>query len=130
MKRAYLLFATLCVSCTSSPKPRTAAPDSPPFDVAQLRADMRFLASDLLSGRRAGTPGYDVAAEYVASRFAMMGIAPGGEGGYLQPLRLREVTPDLAATTVELSDPALAAAIRVPDSALVNADLGHPDLEL
>jgi len=130
MIRAYLLLATLGVSCTGSPRPRSAAPDSPPFDVAQLRADMRFLASDLLSGRRAGTPGYDVAAEYVASRLAMMGIAPGGEGGYFQPLRLREVTPDLAATTVELSDPALAAAIRVPDSALVNADLAHPDLEL
>jgi len=130
MKRAFLLLVTLCASCTSSPRPRSAAPDSPPFDVAQLRADMRFLASDLLSGRRAGTPGYDVAAEYVASRLAMMGIAPGGEGGYFQPLRLREVTPDLAATTVELSDPALAAAIRVPDSALVNADLAHTDLEL
>src|SRR5438477_405595 len=42
----------------------------------------------------------------------------------------REVTPDLAGTTVELSDPALAAAIRVPDSAIVNADFGHLELEL
>src|SRR5262249_24064741 len=105
-------------------------PSSPPFDVAQLRADMRFLASDLLEGRRAGTHGYDVAAEYVAARFAILGIAPGGEGGYFQPLKLREVVPDLTATSVELSDPRLAAAIRVPDSAIVNADFGHLDLEL
>jgi Zn-dependent M28 family amino/carboxypeptidase len=104
--------------------------DSPLFDVAQLRADIRFLASDLLEGRRAGTHGYDIASEYVASRLAMMGVAAGGQGGYFQPLRLREVTPDLAAITAELSDPALAAAIRVPDSAIVNADLGHLDLEL
>ncbi len=130
MMRASFLLVLLAASCTSSPTLRTAAPDAPPFDVAQLRADMRFLASDLLAGRRAGTHGYDVAAEYVASRLAMMGIAPGGEGGYLQPLRLREVTPDLAATAAELSDPALAAAIHVPDSALVNADLAHTDLEL
>jgi len=130
MKRAYLLLVSLCASCTTPPAPRPAATEPPPFDVAQLRADIRFLASDLLAGRRAGTPGYDVAAEYVASRFALMGIAPGGSGGYFQPLRLREVTPDLTATTVELSDAALDAAIRVPDSAIVNADLAHLDLEL
>jgi Zn-dependent M28 family amino/carboxypeptidase len=130
MMRAHLLLVTLCASCTSSPKPRSAGPDSPPFDVAQLRADIRFLASDLLSGRRTGTQGYDIAAEYVASRLAMMGVAPGGQGGYFQPLQLREVMPDLAGTTVELSDPALARAIRVPDSAIVNADLAHLELDL
>src|SRR5689334_15779469 len=122
MIRASLLLVTLCASCASSQQPRPSATSSPPFDVAQLRADIRFLASDLLSGRRAGTPGYDIAAEYVASRLATMGIAPGGQDGYFQPLRLREITPDLDATSVELSDPALAAAIRVPDSALVSAD--------
>jgi len=134
MKRAYLLLVPLCASCTATsaarPSPRSVVASPPPFDVAQLRADIRFLASDLLAGRRAGTPGYDIAAEYVASRFAMMGIAPGGPDGYFQPLRLREVTPDLAATTVELSDAALAAAIRVPATAIVNADLAHLDLEL
>src|SRR5678815_5577235 len=103
MTRASLLLATLCASCASSPPSRSPAQGSPPFDVAQLRADIRFLASDLLEGRRAGTRGYDIAAEYVAARFATMGIAAAGEGGYFQPLALREVAPDLAATTVELS---------------------------
>lgn len=130
MMRACLLVVTLCASCTRPQPPRTAATDSPPFDVAQLRADIRFLASDLLEGRRAGTRGYDIAAEYVASRFATMGIPPGGQDGYFQPLRLREVTPELGETAVELSDPALAAAIRVPDSALVSADLAHLELDL
>jgi Zn-dependent M28 family amino/carboxypeptidase len=135
MIRASLLLAALGASCTSTPQPRPPAPASPPFDVARLRADIRFLASDLLEGRRAGTRGYDIAAEYVASRLATLGIAPGAAGGdgggsYFQPVRLREVTPDLAATRVELSDPALAAAIRVPDSAIVNADFGHTDLDL
>jgi len=130
MMRAYVLLVTLGMSCTSSQQPRSTGADSPPFDVAQLRADIRFLANDLLSGRRAGTHGYDVAAEYVASRLAMMGVAAGRQGGYFQTLRLREVTPDLAATSAELSDPALAAAIHVPDSAIVNADLAHLDLEL
>jgi len=120
----------VCASCASSQPTRAVATSSPPFDVAQLRADIRFLASDLLEGRRAGTHGYDVAAEYVAARLAMMGVAAAGQGGYLQPLRLREVTPDLAATSAELSDPRLAEAIRVPDTAIVNADLAHLDLDL
>jgi Zn-dependent M28 family amino/carboxypeptidase len=130
MTHAYVLLVAVCAGCTSSRPLRSAGTDSPPFDVAQLRADLRFLASDLLEGRRAGTHGYDVAAEYVASRLAMMGVAAGGQDGYFQPLGLREVTPDLAATTVELSDPALAAVIHVPDSAIVSADLAHLDLEL
>jgi len=116
-------------SCAGSPQARSTAAGSS-FDAAQLRADIRFLASDLLEGRRAGTRGYDIAAEYVAARLASLGIAPGAEGGYFQPVRLREVTPDLDATSVELSDPALAAAVRVPDSALVSAALGHLDLDL
>lgn len=129
MTRAYLV-AVFCASCTSSQHPRPPTADPPPFDVAQLRADIRFLASDLLEGRRAGTRGYDIAAEYVASRFATLGVGPGGDAGYFQRVRLREVTPEVATTSIELSDPALAAAIRFPDSAIVSADFGHLDLEL
>src|SRR5215813_7734504 len=129
--RALFLLAC-CASCVSPPQPRStkAEADGPPFDVAQLRADIGFLANDLLEGRRAGTRGYDVAAAYVAARLAILGIAPRGKDGYFQPLQLREVVPDLVATKVELSDPALAAAIRVPDSATVSADLAHLDLDV
>lgn len=55
---------------------------------------MRFLASDLLEGREAGTRGYDIAAAYVASAFAQMGLTPaGGDGSYLQPVRLAAFRP-------------------------------------
>ncbi len=130
MMRTYVLLGVLGAGCTSSQQPRPAEAEATVFDVAQLRADTRFLASDLLEGRRAGTRGYDLAAEYVASRLAILGVAAGGDGGYFQPLRLREVTPDSTATSAELSDPALAEAVRVPDSAIVNVDLGRLDLDL
>jgi hypothetical protein len=129
MNRACLLIAALSASCARVQPPHPAS--APPvFDVAQVRADISFLASDLLEGRRAGTRGYDLAAEYVAARFATMAIPAGAPSGYFQPVQLREITPDLAATTVELSDPALAAAVRIPDSAIVNGDMVHLDLEL
>jgi Zn-dependent M28 family amino/carboxypeptidase len=130
MMRAHLWIAVVCASCTSSQSPRAPRAEAPPFDVAQLRADIRFLASDLLEGRRAGTRGYDVAAEYVAARFATMGIAPGGDGGYFQPLKLREVTPDLEGIAVAVTDPKLASVIRIPDNAIVNSDFARLDLDL
>lgn len=56
-------------------------------DVAKVRADATFLADDLLQGREAGTPGYDIAANYVASRMLAMGIAPGdADGDYMQDI--------------------------------------------
>ena len=129
MKRVYFAAVALSVSC-AGPTPTSPPAAAAPFDVGQLRADIQFLASDALEGRRAGTRGYDAAAEYVASRFAKLGIAPAGQGGYFQPVRLREVVPELPATSVELSDPALAAAIQVPGTAIVNAELAHAELDL
>jgi Zn-dependent M28 family amino/carboxypeptidase len=127
--RAVAMVACLAAGCGAQSQPRTAGSGTPAFDVAQLRADIQFLASDLLEGRRTGTRGYDLAAEYVAARFAMMGIAAGADGGYFQPVRLREVIPDVAATSIELSDPALAVAIRFPDTAILLSDLGQLELE-
>ncbi|WP_426031806.1 M20/M25/M40 family metallo-hydrolase [Caulobacter sp. DWP3-1-3b2] len=54
-----------------------------------IRAHMTFLADDLLEGREAGTRGYDIAANYVASQYALMHVKPaGGNGSYLQPVPL------------------------------------------
>ena len=46
---------------------------------ANIRAHISFLASDLLQGREAGTPGYDIAAAYVASQMAQLGLTPKGD---------------------------------------------------
>lgn len=58
-----------------------------------IRAHMRFLADDLLEGRRTGTRGYDIAARYVATRFEELGLEPAGAaGGYFQPVPLLDMT--------------------------------------
>ena len=52
---------------------------------AGLRADIGFLASDALQGRKAGEWGSVVAQGYLAARFAEIGLEPMGDGGgYLQ----------------------------------------------
>lgn len=44
-----------------------------------VQRHVKFLASDELKGRRAGTPQADVAARYVASEFLRLGLEPIGE---------------------------------------------------
>lgn len=55
----------------------------------RMRADVRFLGSDLLEGRAPGTRGDRLARAYVASRFEAIGLEPGVPGGaWEQPFDL------------------------------------------
>ncbi len=55
-----------------------------------IRARMRFLTDDLLQGRGTGTPGYQIAAKYVASEMEAMGLEPAGvNGAWFQPVKFR-----------------------------------------
>ncbi len=61
-----------------------AATLSSPIEPAAIKAHIDFLASDLLEGRETGTRGFDIAARYVASQFALAGLEP-----HIQEVRLR-----------------------------------------
>lgn len=64
---------------------------------AAIKAHTAFLADDVLGGREAGTKGYDIAAAYVATQFALLGLKPGGQSpDFYQkvPLRRRSLQPD------------------------------------
>ena len=64
-----------------------------------LRADTKFLSSDLLEGRAPSTRGGQLAAEYIAARFAGIGLKPAGENGtYFQPVTIVEAKVDPSAT--------------------------------
>ena len=81
--------------------PATRGAGDPPIDevlraalgrgVPSVRAHVEFLADDLLEGRKTGTRGYDLAARYVASQLAALGVSPAGEAGtWFQPVPLLE----------------------------------------
>ncbi len=58
----------------------------------RIRADIRFLASDLLEGRGPATRGDRLAQAYVASRFEAIGLEPGAPNGtWFQPFELVSV---------------------------------------
>ncbi len=55
------------------------------IDGEKIRAHVRFLADDLLEGRGPGLRGADLAAQYIATQFALSGLKPAGDDGtYLQ----------------------------------------------
>jgi len=56
------------------------------FSPSRIRADVAFLADDLTEGRGTGTRGFDIAARYVAARFEALGLQPGTNNGWFQPI--------------------------------------------
>jgi Zn-dependent M28 family amino/carboxypeptidase len=60
-----------------------------------IRAHVQFLASDLLEGRGTGQRGGDIAAEYIATQFALYGLKPAGENGtYFQRVPMVGIATD------------------------------------
>src|SRR5438876_6261383 len=58
-----------------------------------LRGHLSFLASDVLGGRVNGSPGLDIAAEYVAAQFRRAGLEEVGVDGYFQTAPAVVATP-------------------------------------
>ena len=78
--RSLLLLSAMSFALAPAALAQTK-PAEPVFSADQVRAHIEFLADDLLEGRNAGTRGFDLAARYVATRFAALGLKPGGPGG-------------------------------------------------
>jgi len=62
------------------------------IDPEKIRAHVRFLSLDLLEGRGPGKRGAELAAEYIATQFALAGVEPAGDNGtYFQRVPLMAV---------------------------------------
>lgn len=103
------LFCFTCV-LLSLPLFGQAASDRAALDIAtktirpdEIRAHIRFLADSLLQGRAPGTPGYDIAAKYVATELEGMGLRPGASGTWFQPVPLEKAVTDAAASSLVLT---------------------------
>jgi len=80
-----LLITNQVVNCQETPVEiglRAITPDV-------IKAQMKFLASDWMEGREAGTRGEYLAGDYIASLLQLYGVKPGGDfprqRGYMQP---------------------------------------------
>lgn len=101
MRIALLLTASLALaSCVAADMNVATAPSE-----RSIEADVRYLASDELEGRQSGERGYQLASQYMADRFASVGVQPGAaDGTYFQPVGLRIMRPGpMDANTMTLS---------------------------
>lgn len=86
LNRRHLLI--LCLAALA------AAAQAQEISSDRIRAHVRFLASDLLEGRAPGTRGGQLAVEYLAAQFALVGAKPAGDNGtYIQRVPLVGVEP-------------------------------------
>jgi hypothetical protein len=108
-------FSFLCAAVTLTLIAAVAAPaERPPLPVDvqsvlsaisanELKGDLSFLASDLLQGRYTPSPGLEIAAEFIASKFRAAGLEPGGDQDYFQVAEMvdRRMPPAQSAMTFE-----------------------------
>jgi Zn-dependent M28 family amino/carboxypeptidase len=96
-----LVYGVWGQSAPQRPISATASVHFPPAAVAafqkieaeRIRAHVRFLSHDLLEGRGTGQRGGDIAAEYIATQFALDGLKPAGDNGsYMQKVPMVGIT--------------------------------------
>ena len=88
MKVMIIAAALLASGCSTQNNQATA--DAAQFSGERMKADIAFLADDKLEGRNAGERGYDLAAAYVAARFASIGLQPAINGSWYQQVPMVE----------------------------------------
>ncbi len=83
-------FIFILIGCVNSSQ-QTNKSELPSMNEVRLQTDMYFLADDSLKGRKPGTEGYQIAANYVAERFRTLGLKAGGDNGsYLQEVAFQK----------------------------------------
>jgi Zn-dependent M28 family amino/carboxypeptidase len=106
-----LTLAVVAVAQNGSKPARAAAPVPRPPSGAyaametispeRIRAHVGFLSHDQLEGRGTGQRGGDIAAEYIATQFALYGLKPAGYNGtYMQKVPMVGITPQPESTFV------------------------------
>ena len=93
MRKTLVLFSLILLICAvlAQNSPRTmpvhlsaaAIAAFQKIDAERIRAHVRFLSHDLLEGRGTGQRGGDIAAEYIATQFALDGLKPAGDQRHL-----------------------------------------------
>ena len=80
----FLLLAVHSNEPVAAPMPIAVRQALAAISADELKGNLSFLASDALQGRYTPSPGLDVAAEFIASKFRAAGLEPGGEHDYFQ----------------------------------------------
>lgn len=93
LKSYSLLLTGFLLSAVTVAQPVSKLPESK-LTRNELEAQLRFLASDELQGRRTGSTGNLVAARYIAEQFRVLGLKPvAGQSDYYQKVPFLQTKP-------------------------------------
>jgi hypothetical protein len=91
MRRALTIL--ICAGLSAVASAQATAPFNDSIRLADLKADLYFVAGDGFKGRLVGTPENALAAEFVRSRFERAGLKPGApNGSFVQATQLMVAT--------------------------------------
>ena len=86
------------------------------IQASRLKADLTFLSSDALDGRRSLERGSEVAIQWIASEFAKAGLKPAAGDSYLQAVPLIEYQSDRDLTSLVVRHGDRAETFHAPDA--------------
>jgi len=97
---SFLILSTSVLAQAIPPAVKAAEAS---IDGEKIRAHVKFLSDDLLEGRGPGLRGSEIAAQYIATQFALYGLKPGGDNGtYLQQINFVGMNAIPSKTTFSL----------------------------
>lgn len=92
-----------------------------------VEAHMRYLADDKMAGRKPGTPGYELAAQYVETQFRTLGFGPMGQRGtYRQAVPLRKAQVREEASSLALIQDGQALPLTYGKNFILSPNFGQP----
>ncbi len=104
MRKALLAFILLAGVAVNVPRAQSRGAAAA-IDADRLLDHIKFLASDELKGRAAGSPELERAAEYIAQQFKDIGLRPGGDDGtWFEPFQLIAGVTVGAGNSLAISD--------------------------
>src|SRR5215471_15991338 len=114
--RNSVVFLIAAAACAQGPTRSRIATGLDSIDPVRLRADLVFLSSDALAGRRSLERGSEVAIQWIASECAKNGLKPLVGDSYLQPVPIVEYTVNREETWMVLDAPPKYEAYHAPDA--------------
>lgn len=94
---------TMADTATDAAASHTESMTSAAINEADLRHRIATLADDSFEGRAPATPGGIAASQWIADEMARIGLEPGYEGSYFQPVSLLAVSLDAEASSFDVS---------------------------
>ncbi len=88
MNKKIVLLISLFAVCSIGILAQTKGKYTNLFSEEKLKSTVKFLSDDGFEGRAPGSRGGELAAKYIATQLEMLGVKPGNNGSYFQPVSL------------------------------------------